>query len=521
MGFRNAVAVFFFASVLKLLFISMYRSTDFEVHRNWLAITHSVPFSQWYFEATSPWTLDYPPLFGCFEWVLSHAAAFVDPAMLRVENLEYASHATVVFQRVSVIVCDAVLFAGSLRAGRAVAPNLDASVPAMLLLLNPALMMIDHIHFQYNGMMLGLLLLSAAEIELGNVYRGAFLFCILVNMKHIFLYVGPVYLVYLLRWHCGCAFSSPFVTLRVPHFLRLAVLVLATLAAVWTPIILTGQLMQAVSRLFPFGRGLTHAYWAPNIWALYNTADRVLAKLGFAGPTGGQSSTGGFAEVYESSVLWTIPPKFTFLLTACFYVPLLVFIWQRTPASSLESGRKQRGGDFFFYVAMGSAISFSVGWHVHEKAILQVTVPLLMAALGSHSPKFVEATTALSVLATFSVLPLLPQRRTETIVKWIMLLGGHMLELTTMRSNCSPSSTPSGMLRVGFLPGPLVALGIAALGAYADFGIHQICFGRKMEFLPLLFVSDFSAVLVLWSFARLTWLVAAGEASFSKPKADS
>ena len=56
-----------------------------------------------YTDTTSQWTLDYPPLFAWFEWALAKGARLVDPDMLRLANLGYASNSTVLFQASSLL----------------------------------------------------------------------------------------------------------------------------------------------------------------------------------------------------------------------------------------------------------------------------------------------------------------------------------------------------------------------------------------------------------------------------------
>uniref|UniRef100_UPI003AAF2F07 dolichyl pyrophosphate Glc1Man9GlcNAc2 alpha-1,3-glucosyltransferase isoform X8 n=1 Tax=Centroberyx gerrardi TaxID=166262 RepID=UPI003AAF2F07 len=369
---------------LKCLFINAYHSTDFEVHRNWLAITHSLPLSRWYHENGSVWTLDYPPLFAWLEFGLSHVARRFDPDMLRLQNQDYCSPETLLFQRLSVICCDLLLLYAARECCRCVSEQKGSKdvlrrpsfILAVLLLWNFGLLIVDHIHFQYNGFLFGFLLLSVARHLQSRHLQGALLFALLLNLKHIFLYIAPAYGIYLLRSYCftqdntdGSVRWSSFSPLRLA---ALGGIVSSVCALSFGPFIAMGQLPQLLSRLFPFKRGLCHAYWAPNAWALYNVLDKTLALLGVRlklleeAELPRASMTGGLVQEFQHSVLPSVSPSVTLLCTLLAILPAVLSIW-----------RRPRGACGFLRCLVLCALgSFLFGWHVHEKAVLLAILPL-------------------------------------------------------------------------------------------------------------------------------------------------
>ena len=144
-------------------------------------------------------------------------------------------------------------------------------------------MIIDHIHFQYNGFLYGILVLSLVLARhQSTLVPSALLFAVLLCLKHIYLYLAPAYFVFLLRAYC----LSPQSIFRVrfANCARLASALVAVFAAAFGPFVYWGQLEQLLRRLFPFSRGLCHAYWAPNVWAMYSFVDRLLIFGAWAAP---------------------------------------------------------------------------------------------------------------------------------------------------------------------------------------------------------------------------------------------
>lgn len=197
--------------------------------------------------------------------------------MLQVKNLGYDSWQTVYFQRASVIVTELVLVYALHLYVQSSPPSFKRTshAAALSILLSPGLLIIDHIHFQYNGFLYGVLILSVvlARKQSGLLASGV-VFAALLCLKHIYLYLAPAYFVFLLRAYC----LDPRSWFRIRFFncVKLGIALGLVFGVAFAPFAAWGQMNQLLSRLFPFSRGLCHAYWAPNVWAMYSFTDRVL-----------------------------------------------------------------------------------------------------------------------------------------------------------------------------------------------------------------------------------------------------
>ncbi|MBA0761221.1 hypothetical protein Gotri_023898, partial [Gossypium trilobum] len=271
----------------------------------------------------------------------------------------------------SVIVSDLFLLYGVYRSTLALA-SLKRNLIWLLVIWSPGLLIVDHLHFQYNGFLFGWLLLSLSFLAQGRDVMGGFLFAVLLCFKHLFAVAAPVYFVYLLRHYCRGGLVRGFARLSV-----MGAIVVAVFAAAYGPFVYHGQIQQVIRRMFPFGRGLCHAYWAPNFWVFYIMLDKgiafLLRKFGFNIPAPVASFTGGLVgDASPFAILPRVTPLTTFIIVLLALSPCLFRTWKDPrPRLIVRS------------VAYAYTCGFLFGWHVHEKASLHFSIPLAIVAVES------------------------------------------------------------------------------------------------------------------------------------------
>ncbi|KAJ2365337.1 glycosyl transferase [Coemansia sp. RSA 2607] len=484
---------------IKLLLMPSYHSTDFEVHRNWLALTHSLPVNRWYYEDRSEWTLDYPPFFAWFEWSLSHLARWWDARIVDVDNLGYAAPSCVMFQRLTVILSELVLFMALQRFVKINGNSSQARVVAALAFFSPGFLFVDHIHFQYNGFLFGMLIYSLVLAYEGRDLLSGIMFAVLLCFKHIFMYIAPAFFVYLLLNYCLVYTRRQNsyrlnVAASVLNLLRLGVGVLAVFGIAFGPFAVMGQIPQLISRLFPFKRGLCHAYWAPNFWALYSFADRVLIVASRIAPNllpnlsvnaaAIASTTRGLVGDSAFAILPDVAPLLTFILTLVAQIPgcyILLSSRRRSPTRFVQS------------VVLCAYASFLFGWHVHEKAIILVLAPLglLMITPTRHTLRMFVI---LAVSGYYSLFPLLFGIQ-ELPVKTTGMLIWTLCALSLLKAGGQSAWKCLSALEKLYIIGHIPLFLLTELVSSTIFG--------HLQFLPLALVSVYTATGVLYSWCGL------------------
>lgn len=516
-----------------------------------MAITYNLPIKQWYFDTTSQWTLDYPPLFAAFEFLLALFAHLLNlQEVLNLTESSIRSESVIVYQKVTVILSDIIYYVSIYKLCIALEPFIQkinqkkknyesekeaptnlivekhlldtfcrpdtASRIALLLLLQPGLLLVDHIHFQYNGLLSGIFILSLASILKGDYASGSFWFALLLNFKHIYLYCAPAYGMYLLTSYCLAKETSQarlFTFLK--RFLKLSLVVVSVFLIVYLPFADKSTLTQIVKRLFPFKRGLTHAYWAPNIWALYNTADKILAtifksslkvKFDLDSISGVKpvSSTSGLVLEYEHQYLPSVRPLTTFVLVVTFTLPLifkfLLNIGRRSPELFLHS------------VTLAAFTSFLFGWHVHEKAI--IVVLLTMIPLALINPTLIPTFLRLTLAGTYSLFPLLYQPA-EYLTKLTLLIAYYSYAKSLCQKEKERQLEERGFfgsvwcnlyslldkLFVIFLI--MIEIYITLIHGRMNYSWNPFIGLNKYQFLPLMLNSSFCALGITLSYLEL------------------
>jgi alpha-1,3-glucosyltransferase len=194
------------------------------------------------------------------------------------------------------------------------------------------------------------------------------------------------------------------------------------------------------------------------------------------------SVTRGLVGDTSFAVLPEVTARTTFALTLIFQIiPLIKLFLDPTWETFIGS------------VTLCGYASFLFGWHVHEKAILLVVIPFSLIALKDR--RYLGAFRPLAVAGHVSLFPLL-FTTAEFPIKTIYTIFWLVLFLLAFDRLAPASNKPRVFLLDRFSLW-YIAVSIPLI-VYCSL-LHQVIWGKTLEFLPLMFMSSYSAVGVVGS----------------------
>ncbi|KAG6141641.1 hypothetical protein E4U28_002964 [Claviceps purpurea] len=363
---------------------------DYEAQRHWMEITTQLPISQWYFHDLQWWGLDYPPLTAYHSWVMGKIGGRIEPAWFVLFSSRGSDDPTLkIFMRATVLVSEYIIYVPAVvvfarRYSRLSGVSTwTSSVALVAILMQPATMLIDHVHFQYNTVMLGLVLASINSMLAERYKWAAVFFVAALGFKQMALYYAFSVFAYLL----GKCFWPRLVLVRL---IGIGLVTLASFAALVLPLILgtlydryrgvdsradidgppsplplfafvadyldtrscayaiVEQMIQMVHRVFPFARGLFEDKVA-NFWCALN----VVVKL----------------RKYPADLL----PKAALGATLLAVLPPNIVLFFKPEKKLLPLAFATTAWGFFLF-----------SYQVHEKSVLLPLMPMTLLLAGKQ-----------------------------------------------------------------------------------------------------------------------------------------
>ena len=399
---------------------------DYEAQRHWMEITYHLPLKEWYWYDLEYWGLDYPPLSAYQSFVcgwLSHHLVGPETVALDVSRgYEDPLHKS--FMRMTVVVLDMLVYGSAVWYANKCLLSMRSvktfSYEYIVLMTQPALLLIDHGHFQYNAVSLGLSIWAfylCSKTHFEYCVLGAAVFCLALSFKQMTLYYSLAIFSFLL----GRVFQDTYHSVR--RFLLLAITVVLVLGLMFLPFVLLGpdntsyfqRAWHVLRRIFPFSRGLFESKVA-NIWL-------VLSLKPFR---------------IRQRIPADFQPMMAMLLTLFLSSPSCYKLFILGKQSGIKTERDLLQG-LLLGTTCVSLSFFLASFQVHEKSILLVLSPFSLLYLEQR-----QLTRWFSILSTWSLWPLLVLDRLQVPYVCVQVLHLCMLFLRDDTQSPSPEITPSG-----------------------------------------------------------------------------